>query len=211
MLHVDKAHQPGQQYPGIVVPESSNVPSDKHFADLATPGSIVIMQQPSHHTAALCGDILATRYKLRGILGVLTDGRLRDVVRLEELCKEGGFTAWAKSLSCGNSKQGMSMPLDGCGSDDADEDDLIAKPWAVDIPLQIGELQVKPGDILVADEGEMACCVIPRDKLDAVMELLPIQKEADDGFYNDVKSGMDIKSSLKRWPKHYSISDPVPR
>ncbi len=95
-----------------MVPESSNVPPDKHFADLAPPGTLVIMQQPAHHTAALCGDILATRYKLRGILGVLTDGRLRDIVDIETLCKEGGFTAWAKSLSCGNSKEGMSNTLD---------------------------------------------------------------------------------------------------
>jgi regulator of RNase E activity RraA len=102
------------------------------------------------------------------------------------------------------------MTLDCFVSGRADDDNFVAKPWAVDIPLQIGDLQVKPGDILVADEGEMACCVIPRDKLDAVMELLPTQKEADDGFYNDIKNGMDIKSSLKRWPKHYSISDPVP-
>jgi regulator of RNase E activity RraA len=63
---------------------------------------------------------------------------------------------------------------------------------------------VKPGDILVADEGEMACCVIPREKLDGVLELLPVQKEADDGLLEDVKNGMDFNSALKRWPKHYS-------
>lgn len=129
---------------------------------------------------------------------------------IEELCKEGGFTAWAKSLSCGNSKEGMPMTLANFRRRETDEDNLAAKPWAVDIPLQIGKLQVKPGDILVADEGEMACCVIPREKLDAVMELLPIQKEADDGFLNDVKNGMDIKSALSRWPNHYSISNPKP-
>lgn len=101
--------------------------------------------------------------------------------------------------------------LDTFGCRGADRIDFIAKPWAVDIPLQIGKLTVKPGDILVADEGEMACCVIPRDKLDDVMELLPTQKEADDGFLNDVQNGMDIKSALSRWPKHYSISDPKPQ
>lgn len=81
---------------------------------------------------------------------------------------------------------------------------IVAKPWAVDVPLQIGKTQVKPGDIIVADEGEMACCVIPREKLDEVMELLPVQKEADDGLLNDVKNGMDFKTAIKRWPKHYS-------
>lgn len=87
---------------------------------------------------------------------------------------------------------------------------MVAKPWAVDIPLQVGDLVVEPGDILVADEGEMACCVIPRDKLNDVMQLLPIQKEADDGFLKDVMNGMDIKSALSRWPNHYSISNPKP-
>lgn len=107
VMHVDKTHLPGQQYPGIVVPESSNLPSDKHFADLATPDTIVVMQQPSHHTAAVLGDILATRYKLRGVLGIVADARIRDVVNCEELCQQGGFTAWTRALSCGNSKQGM--------------------------------------------------------------------------------------------------------
>lgn len=79
----------------------------------------------------------------------------------------------------------------------------------MNIPLQVGDLLIKPEDIIVADEGEMACCVIPRDKLDAAMELLPVQKEADDGFLSDVKAGMEIKAALSRWPKHYSISDPV--
>lgn len=107
MLHVDKTHEPGQQYPGIRVPESSNLPSDKHFADLVTPGTVVIMQS-SHQTAAVLGDILATRYKLRGILGFVADAPIRDVVNCEELCQQGEFTAWTKSLSCGNSKAGMS-------------------------------------------------------------------------------------------------------
>ena len=72
------------------------------------------------------------------------------------------------------------------------------------MPLRIGKAEVKAGDIMVADEGEMACCVIPREKLDAVLELLPVQKEADDGLLNDVTNGMDFNSALKRWPKHYS-------
>lgn len=79
-----------------------------------------------------------------------------------------------------------------------------AKPWAIDVPLRIGKAEVKPGDILVADEGEMACCVIPRERLDDVLELLPVQKEADDGLLEDVQNGMDFNSALKRWPKHYS-------
>ena len=72
--------------------------------------------------------------------------------------------------------------------------------------MQIGKAQVKPGDIIVADEGELMCCVIPREKLDEVMKLLPVQKEADEGLLSDVKNGLDFRSAIKRWPNHYSTT-----
>lgn len=67
-------------------------------------------QQPYHQIAALVGDIVATRFKIRGIRGFFTDGRMRDVVGVEDLCKEGGFTAWAKGFSSvGTSIEGDSF------------------------------------------------------------------------------------------------------
>lgn len=190
MLFVPNAHQPGASIPDLpLVPETSNLPSDKHFSDLAPSGSVVLMQQPPHQTAALLGDIVATRYKYRGIQGVFVDGRARDVVGIGEVCKAEGdkpFTAWTRSLS----SSGTSAE---------------AKPWAVDVELQVGGVRVRPGDVLVADEGERVCCVIPAEKLAEVLALLPVQKEADDGLLADVKSGMGFKEALKRHPKHYTL------
>lgn len=143
------------------------------------------MQQPSHHIAALVGDIVATRFKYRGIRGIVIDGRVRDVVGIGELCQDGKLQVWNRGLS----SVGTS---------------LEAKPWAVDVQLQIGDVVVKAGDVLVADEGERVCCVIPRDRLKEVMELLPKHKEADDGLLGDVKDGMGFKDAIKRWPGHYS-------
>ena len=71
--------------------------------------------------------------------------------------------------------------------------------------MKIGDVIVKPGDVLVADEGEMVCCVIPREKLGEVLDLLPMHKEADDGLLADVQGGMGFKDAIKNWPKHYSI------
>ncbi|OAL39846.1 hypothetical protein AYO20_00758 [Fonsecaea nubica] len=185
VLFVDNAHTPGTQYDGMMVPAESNLPHDKHFTDVAPAGSVVLMQQPSHQIAALLGDIVATRYKLRGVKGCIIDGRARDRVGCGELCKDGSFQCWSKALT----SPGTS---------------LEAKPWAVDVPIKIGGVVVAPGDVLVADEAEMVCCVIPRARLHEVMELLPVQKEADDGLLEDVKRGMGFKEAIKRWPKHYS-------
>ncbi|KAK3056788.1 hypothetical protein LTR09_002581 [Extremus antarcticus] len=157
VLFVDKSHSPGSTYPGLSVPSESNLPADKHFSDIAPQGSIVILQQPPHHIAALLGDIVATRYKTRGIRAVVSDGRARDVVGIGELCKDDTFGCWAKAIS----SVGTS---------------LEAKPWAVDVELRIGEVVVKAGDLMVADEGETVCCVIPRERVGEVVGLLPRHK-----------------------------------
>jgi len=166
-------------------PWESNIPTGKHWTDCPSPGSIVILQQPPQQSVALLGDIVATRLKYRGVLGAVIDGRARDVVACGELCSDGGFQIWSKTLS----SVGTSME---------------AKPWAVDVPLTIGGLQVNPGDVLCADEGEGVICVIPKSKLHEVAALLPTLKEADDGVLKDVQNGADFPTALKNHPKHYT-------
>lgn len=144
------------------------------------------MHQPADQLVAVLGDIVATRLKLRGILGAVTNGRTRDIVPCEELCSDGKFTLWAKALST----VGTSME---------------AKAWAVDVPVKVGGVHLNPGDILFADEGERGCVVIPKDKLKQVVELLEVQKKEDDGLLEDVKKGMSMIDAIKLHPKHYSV------
>lgn len=143
------------------------------------------MQQPPEQTVAVLGDIVATRYKTRGVVGAVIDGRCRDVVSCGQLCKDGIFQVWSKGLS----SVGTS---------------LEAKPWAVDIPVQIGGVEVKPGDVFCGDEGERIACVIPGNLLEKVVEILPGLKEADDAVLSDVKKGMDLKSAFAGHPGHYT-------
>ncbi|KAK0337139.1 hypothetical protein LTR94_005805 [Friedmanniomyces endolithicus] len=135
-------------------PWASNLPANKHWTDLPPPGTIVLLQQPPQQTVALLGDIVATRLKLRGVLGAVIDGRARDIVSCGALCADGGFGVYSRGLSA----VGTSME---------------AKPWAVDVPLMIGGVRVEPGDVLCADEGEGVVCLIPRGRLGEVVALLP--------------------------------------
>jgi len=117
--------------------------------------------------------------------GCFIDGRVRDVVGIAALSKDASFQCWSKGLS----SVGTS---------------LQAKPWAMDVPIKVGDVVVNPGDLLVANEAEMVCCVIPALKIQEVVNLLAVHKEADDGLLEDVKSGMGFKEAIQRWPKHYS-------
>ena len=184
VLFVPRSHHPTSPL-WTQAPQESNIPASKHWTDCPASGSIVIFQQPPYQTVALLGDIVATRLKSRGVLGAVMDGRARDVVACGELCSDGGFQVWSTALS----SVGTSME---------------AKPWAVDVPLTIGGLRVCPGDVLCADEGEGVVCVIPRQKLEEVIALLPTLKEADDGLLRDVQNGVDFPTAVKNHPKHYT-------
>lgn len=147
---------------------------------MPAPGTIALLQQPSGQVCAVCGDILATRLKVRGIKGVVADGRVRDLIAMRELCKDGAeFQVWSARTS-----------TVGTG--------LEAKAWASDIPLMIGDVEVNPGDVLCADEGERGCVVIPREKLDELMTMLPALKETDDRCVADVQAGVDVTETFRR-------------
>lgn len=152
---------------------------------MPAPGSIALLQQPSGQKCAVLGDIVATRFKIRGVAGAIIDGRMRDVSGCGELCAEGNFAVWSKGVSTvGTTPE--------------------AKPWAVDVPVKVGGVEVRPGDFAVLDEAERGIVVIPKEKLAEVAELLPGLKEADDAVLRDVKAGVGLKEAFQRHREHYT-------
>lgn len=81
---------------------------------------------------------------------------------------------------------------------------LEAKPWAVDVPLRVGGVEVRPGDFAVLDEAERGVVVIPKEKLREVVELLPRFKEADDAVLEDVRRGVGLQEAFRKCPGHYT-------
>ncbi|OQO13502.1 hypothetical protein B0A48_01731 [Cryoendolithus antarcticus] len=184
ILFVDKNQQPSHpraQY----TPAESNIPSDKHWTDCPTPGTVVLMQQADGQLCALLGDIVASRLKHRGVKAAVIHGRSRDIAACRELCNDGKFQVWSKGIST----VGTSME---------------AKPWVFDVPLHVGGLVVNAGDIIVADEAERGITIVPADKLEDVMKLLPGLKEADDNVLKDVNAGIDLTEAFKRHRGHYA-------
>ncbi|RMY61486.1 hypothetical protein D0864_12929 [Hortaea werneckii] len=187
------------------IPQESNIPQDKHWTDLPAPGTIVLLQQPRGQICAVCGDILGTRLKVRGVRGIVADGRSRyrdsanrRVPPARAAVARGGrggeFTVWSRGTS-----------TVGTG--------LAAQAWCVDVPLSVSDdsatssgasssetetLQVRPGDIIVCDEGERGSVVIPLAKLDEVLKLLPGLKEADEKCIADVEGGVDVRETFRR-------------
>ena len=172
-------------------PNESNIPAGKHFTDMPAPGTIALLQQPPGLLCAVLGDIMATRFYTRGVYGVVANGRIRDIGPIGHICatqivqaeddSKMPFTVWSK----GTSTVGPA---------------LECRAWCADVPLTIGRMEVKPGDYLFADETKRGAVVIPQEKDEQVVHLLPEFKEKDDRPVADVQAGMSIVEVIKRHP-----------
>lgn len=175
----------------------TNIPSGTHYVDVTppAPNSIVLMAQPAGQSCAVLGGIMALRMKTRGASAIVVGGRIRDLGEMRQL----GIPVWAAATS-----------TVGAGAE--------AKPWAVEVPIQLGGVTVSPvslrldsaifllssetnhaqGDIVCADPDEVGVVVIPHDKVDEVLELCPKLTAADDKVIEDVGKGGSVQEAFKK-------------
>lgn len=58
------------------------IPKNSHWADETEKGTILVIEQPAAQTCAAVGGIMAARMKVRGLLGCVVGGRVRDLAEL---------------------------------------------------------------------------------------------------------------------------------
>ncbi|KAL6866673.1 ribonuclease E inhibitor RraA/Dimethylmenaquinone methyltransferase [Trichoderma novae-zelandiae] len=173
VLFAPKGQQPaGVSESGGSLP-AQNIPRDAHWADLAEPGTFAVLKQPEGQTNAVCGGIMALRMKVRQVAGILVAGRVRD---LDEL-RSTNLPIWG---------YGTSTVGSGGGS----------VPWATQVTVQVNGVDISPGDVAFSDPGN-GVVIIPRDKIDQVLELLPGLVAADDKVKEDVAKGMSVYEAFK--------------
>ncbi len=100
--------------------------------DLAKPGDILVIAAGGSMSRSLCGDIMSTYAKSRGIAGFVVDGCIRD---LEELSAYTDFPVFARGATPnGPYKNG---------------------PGEINFPVSVGGQVICPGDILVGDRDSL--------------------------------------------------------
>lgn len=113
--------------------------------ELAGPDDVIVVEQRSSVEAGCWGGLLTLGAKVRQVAGVVADGPLRDVD--EAIGHE--FPVWARSLTS-----------------------LTARGRVVElgtqVPVQLGDMPVQPGDYLLADRS--AVIVIGAADIDRVLQ-----------------------------------------
>lgn len=112
---------------------------------LAGPDDVIVVEQRSGVEAGCWGGLLTLGAQVRGVAGVVADGPLRDVDEALAL----DFPVFARSLTS-RTARGRVVEL------------------GTQVPVQIGEVPVQPGDYVLADRS--AVIVIAAARIAAVLD-----------------------------------------
>ncbi|KAF9911891.1 hypothetical protein EC991_001795 [Linnemannia zychae] len=152
----------------------------EHFADTIPEGSVICISQPEGMVNAVWGGLMTARAQVRGALGVIVDGQIRD---LNEQ-REAGFPVFAKGTS-----------ILGAGAH--------TRASRINVPISMQPnkyhpaVRIHPGDYVVADADGVV--VIPKDLLSKVEAQCKKSTAVDDQCMAALKSGEGISATFKKY------------
>lgn len=147
------------------------------YIDLAQPGDIFVLDNGGRTYCTVWGGILSITAKLKGIAGTIIDGVCRDVEEIYEqkypIFSRGRFMVTGKDR----------VQLE-----------------AMNIPICIANIQVKPMDIVVADDSGVL--IIPQEKAEEVLGLSQNIAEKETQIEKAVKEGLSLQEARKKYGYH---------
>ncbi|MBU1358056.1 MAG: ribonuclease activity regulator RraA [Gammaproteobacteria bacterium] len=130
-------------------------------------GCIAVVDAGFHTDSGIFGDILCARMAYRGVVGLVTDGVIRDV---------NGVLSTKLPVWC----QGTAAPASASG--------MIFANWQE--PIGCGGVAIYPGDIVVADDD--GAVVLPEAFVDEVLSAGPGQEKLENWILEQVQKGAEL-------------------
>src|SRR5690349_7737462 len=137
------------------------------FIDKLGPGDVVAIDNGGREDATVWGDILTFLAHKKGLGGTVIDGACRDV----HLCLSLGYPIYSRSYSMRTGKDRVQV--------DAEQ-----------VPVNIGDARVQPGDLIRGDADGVV--VIPRSREEKVLEVAEHIEASEQKIRDLVESGLSL-------------------
>jgi len=150
-----------------------NVPASTHTqknhggfvtAQYAKPGDIIVVDNGGDEENNGWGELVAWAARMKGVVGTVVDGAVRDVDAFEKM----GYPVYSKAITLRTARKRMVQ--DG-----------------ININIRFRSTQVRPGDYIMADINGI--CVIPPDKVMEVLEKAESIQAKEDAMIEEIKKG----------------------
>jgi 4-hydroxy-4-methyl-2-oxoglutarate aldolase len=165
----------------LVVPEFSipAKPFEQQIAatDALEPGDVMVAHMSQITACAFWGELFSTGARMRGAVGAVMDGYVRDVRRVNEM----NFPVFCVGVRALNSKGRATVA-----------------GW--DVPIRCGGVLVNSGDVLFAEADGVV--VIPEKIAPEVMERAIEVAERENRVRSDLLAGSSMRAA---WDKHRAL------
>lgn len=140
------------------------------YIDDLDPGTVVVLDNGGREDCTVWGDILTEVAHAKGLAGTVIDGPCRDV----HLCLELGYPVYSRSYSMKTGKDRVQVD-------------------AVQVPVNIGDARVCPGDLIRADSDGVV--VLPQDFEDRILDTAETIQQAEEKIREAVRAGKSLREA----------------
>jgi regulator of RNase E activity RraA len=135
-------------------------------------GNVIVVATGGRTDVSSWGGIVSVGAAVRCIRGVVTDGACRDVDQAREL----GFPVFAQAQ----------VPVTGRGR---------LRQKSAGAPVRLGQVTVRPGDVVMADEGGLV--VIPRERAAEVLDAARGLRAREEQIEREVRVGVSLPQAMR--------------
>lgn len=142
------------------------------YIDDVPPGDIVVLDNMGRLDCTVWGNILTEMAHRRSVGGTVIHGVCRDVARSLEL----GYPIFSRGRYMRTGKDRVELD-------------------AMNVPVSLGDIQVRPGDILLGDADGVV--VVPQGSADAVLEAAADVEKAEEAILAEIRKGTRLDEARR--------------
>ncbi len=147
------------------------------FLDEVEPGQVVVLDNGGRTFGTVWGDIMTVYAQKKGITGTVIDGVCRDLPRI--LASKYPIFTRGRWMVTGKDR----VEVDGIG-----------------IPVAVSDIQVRPNDIVVADDSGVV--IVPLDRAEEVMRVALEIEEAEQRILDLLEKGLTLREARTQMGYH---------